>query len=157
MTSHITWEHNFEAFHLAPYTSYHLIFLKHYISLWDRCLKFLIFQFDELAFGLFGHHTFYIKSLSLLPSQMLVCSTGFCSSLSLFILRFTLVELFKEKRKKEKKRVGRYIGTSLCMSQDQQNHWLIIRGKFEDLFTTVTKMSRFLPQRYECIWNKLHS
>ena len=25
--------------------------------------------------------------------------------------------------------MGRYIDTSLCMSQDQQNHWLIIHGK----------------------------
>ena len=33
---------------------------------------------------------------------------------------------------------GRYIGTSLCMSQDQQKHSLIIHDKFEDLFTTVT-------------------
>ena len=29
--------------------------------------------------------------------------------------------------------MGRYIGTSLCMSQDQQNYWLIIYDKFEDL------------------------
>ena len=29
--------------------------------------------------------------------------------------------------------MGRYIGTSLCMSQDQQNHSLIIHDKFEDL------------------------
>ena len=36
------------------------------------------------------------------------------------------------------KRVGRYIGTSLCMSQDQQNHSLVIHDKVEDLFTTVT-------------------
>ena len=37
------------------------------------------------------------------------------------------------------------------MSQDQQNHSLIIHDKFEDLFTTITKISRFLPQRYTCI------
>ena len=36
--------------HLAPYTSYHLIFLNQNISLWDRCLKFSIFQIDEQAF-----------------------------------------------------------------------------------------------------------
>ena len=30
-----------------------------------------------------------------------------------------------------------YIGTSLCMSQDQQNHSLIIHDMFEDLFTIV--------------------
>ena len=46
----------------------------------------------------------------------------------------TLVELLKQKHK----RVGRYIGTSLCKSQGQQNLWLIIHDKFEDLFTTIT-------------------
>ena len=29
--------------------------------------------------------------------------------------------------------MGRDIGTSLRMSQDQQNYWLIIYDKFEDL------------------------
>ena len=40
----------------------------------------------------------------------------------------------------------RYIGTSLCMSQDQQNHSLVIHDKVEDLFTTVTEISKFPPQ-----------
>ena len=47
--------------------------------------------------------------------------------------------------------MGRYIDTSLCKSQDQQNHSLIIHDKFEDLFTTITKISRFLPQWYRCM------
>ena len=42
--------------------------------------------------------------------------------------------------------MGRYIGTSLCMSQDQQNHSLIIHDKFEDLFTQRYKA---LAQRYK--------
>ena len=46
--------------------------------------------------------------------------------------------------------MGRYIDTSLCKSQDQQNHSLIIHDKFEDLFTTITKISRFFPHRYKC-------
>ena len=41
-------------------------------------------------------------------------------------------------KNKKNKRVERYIGTSLCMSQDQQNHSLVIHDKVEDLFTTVT-------------------
>ena len=45
-----------------------------------------------------------------------------------------LMSSFREK----KKRVGRYLGTSLCMSQDQQNRSLVIHDKVEDLFTTVT-------------------
>ena len=59
---------------------------------------------------------------------------GFCSSLSLFILRFTLVELFKQKQK----RVGRDIGTSLRMYQNQHDYQLIIHDKLEDRFTTIT-------------------
>ena len=39
--------------------------------------------------------------------------------------------------------MGRYIGTSLCISQDQQNHSLVIHDKVEDLFTTVTQISKF--------------
>ena len=42
--------------------------------------------------------------------------------------------------------MGRYIGTSLCMSQNQQNHSLIIHDKFEDLFTQRYKA---LAQRYK--------
>ena len=126
----------FEAFHLAPCSTYHLIFWNQHISLWDQCLKFLIFHFDELAFGFLAIIKFYFWSLSLFPSQILVCPIGFCSSLSLFIWRFTFESLFKQKQKN--KWVGRYIGTSLCMSQDQQNHSLVIHDKVEDLFTTVT-------------------
>ena len=40
--------------------------------------------------------------------------------------------------KQKKKWVGRDIGTSLHMSQDQQHYCLIIHDKFEDLFTTIT-------------------
>ena len=42
--------------------------------------------------------------------------------------------------------MGRYIGTSLCMSQDQQNHLLIIHDKFEDLFTQRYKAKQVLRQ-----------
>ena len=84
----------------------------------------------------FGHHTFYFRSLSIFPSQILVYAIGFCSSISLFIWRFTFGALFKQKQ--QNKWVGRYIDTSLYMSQDQQNHSLIIHDKFKDLFTTIT-------------------
>ena len=94
-----------EAFHLAPYTSYHLIFLNQNISLWDRCLKFLIFHLMSKSLA-FGHHTFYFRLFSLFLSQILVCETDFCSSISLyfcssislFIWRFTFGELFKQKQ-----------------------------------------------------------
>ena len=53
--------------------------------------------------------------------------------------------------------IGRYKGISLCISQDQQKYSLIIHDKFEDLFTTVTKMSIVFPQWYKYIGNKLRS
>ena len=146
-----TLEYNiFEAFHLAPCSAYHLIFLNQHISLWDRCLKFLIFQFDGQVFGFLGIIHFIFWSLFIFPSQILVCATGFCSSISLFIWRFTFGELFKQK-KEESGKIYRH------KSQDQQNHSLVIHDKVEDLFTTVTLISKFLSQWYECIGNKLCS
>ena len=88
-----------EAFHLAPYTSYHLIFLNQYISLWDWFLKFFIFQFDELAFGFLGIIHFILRRFPFFLVKILVCATGVCSSLSLFIWRFTFVELLSKNRK----------------------------------------------------------
>ena len=82
----------------------------------------------------FVHYTFSYKSLSLFPSRILVCATAFIAHYLFSFWDLTLVELVKQ----ENKRVGRYIGTSLCKSQDQQNPWLIIHDKFEDLFTTNT-------------------
>ena len=102
-------------------------FWNNLISLWEWCL---IFHLDEIAFGFLKNHILYFWSLFLFPSRILVCATGFYSSISLHIWW----ALFSKKKKK----VGRYIGTSLCMSQDQHNHSLIIHDKFEDLFTTVT-------------------
>ena len=96
-----------------------------------------IFYISTLWFSLwlFEHHTFQFKmSLSLFPSQILVCAIGFCNSYSLFILRFTFGELYS---KNIKIKVGRYIGTSLCKYQDQQDYWPIIHDKLENLFTTI--------------------
>ena len=47
---------------------------------------------------LFGHHTFYFRSLSFFPSQILVCAIRFCSWISLFIWRFTFGDLFKQRQ-----------------------------------------------------------
>ena len=76
-------------------------FWHNYLSLWE-CL--LIFLFDGIAFGLLNNHTlyFFFWLLSLFPSQILVCATGFWSSISLFIWRFTFGELFLAKTKKIK-------------------------------------------------------
>ena len=70
-------------------------------------------------------------SLSLFPSQILVCVMAF--SAHYLFSRFDIGWAFEQK-----KWVGRDIGTSLCMSQDQQNYWLIIYNKFEDLFIIIT-------------------
>ena len=58
-------------------------------------------------------------SLSLFPSQILVCATAF--SAHYLFLRFDIGWAFKQK-----KWVERDIGTSLHISQVQQNYWLII-------------------------------
>ena len=50
-----------------------------------------------LAFWINIH--FNIRSLTLFPSRILECTTGFCSSISLFIWRFTFGELFLVKTK----------------------------------------------------------
>ena len=71
-------------------------FWHNYISLWE-CL--LIFLLDGIAFGLLNNHALYFWLLSLFPSQILVCATSFCNSISLFIWRFTFEELFLAKTK----------------------------------------------------------
>ena len=53
-----------------------------------------------LAFWINIH--FNIRSLTLFPSRILECATGFCSSISLFIWRFTFGELFIAKQKNKK-------------------------------------------------------
>ena len=92
-----------------------------YISIWWTSL------------WLFGHHTFLYKSLSLFPSRILVCAMAFAVH---YLFLFWDLHWLSSLSKKNK-RVERYIGTSLCKSQDQQNYWLIIHDKFEDLFTTI--------------------
>ena len=89
----ITWSFTFD-------TIFFLIhnirsFWNNYISLWEWLLIFLL---DGIAFGLSKNHTLYFWSLSLFPNQILVCATGFCNSISLFIWRFTFGELFLAKK-----------------------------------------------------------
>ena len=90
----ITWSFTFDSIIRSFWSFGH-----NYISLWE-CL--LIFLLDGIAFGLLKNHTLYFWSLSLFPSQVLVCVTSFCSSISLFIWKFTFGELFLAKTKKIK-------------------------------------------------------
>ena len=107
------------------------------ISFWDRCLKFLIFQYWWLAFGFLSTIKFQLKeSLSLFPSQILVCATAFAAH---YLFSFWDLHLLSSLSKNKKnKRVEKYIGTSLCMYQNQHDYWLIIHDKLEDRFTTIT-------------------
>ena len=77
-----------------------LSFWNNYISLWEWLLIFLL---DGIAFGISKNHTLYFWPLSLFPSRILVCATGFCSSISLYIWRFTFGELFLAKKIKSRK------------------------------------------------------
>ena len=89
------WLHFFSVITLDLFWS----FWNNYISLWEWLLIFLL---DGIAFGLLKNHTLYFWSLSLFPSRILVCATNFCSSISLYIWRFTFRELFLEKNTKIK-------------------------------------------------------
>ena len=140
---------NYRSVHIWPPIKLDYIILKLFIWLytfhniwtfWNNASHFEINNWNFWYFNLmskplaFVHYTFSYKSLSLFPSQILVCATAFVAHYLFSFWDLTLVELVKQ----ENKRVGRYIGTSLCKSQDQQNPWLIIHDKFEDLFTTNT-------------------
>ena len=87
----ITWSFTFDSIIRS--------FWHNYISFWEFLLIFLL---DRIASDLLKNFTLYFWSLSLFPSQILVCAIGFCSSISLFIWRFTFGELFLAKTKKIK-------------------------------------------------------
>ena len=80
-------------------------FCNNHISLWEWCL---IFHLDGIAFGFLKNHTLYFRSLSLFPSRILVCATSFCSSISLYIWRFTFEELFLVKIKIKSGKIYRH-------------------------------------------------
>ena len=90
----ITWSFTFDSIIRSFWSFWH-----NYISFWEFLLIFLL---DRIASDLLKNFTLYFWSLSLFPSRILVCATGFCSSISLFIWRFTFRELFLAKTKKIK-------------------------------------------------------
>ena len=104
---------NYRNMHIWPPTKLDYIALKLYIwlhilhniwSFWIITSYCEIDAWNFLTFQLMGKSlafwdTFYFRSPSLFPSQILVCATGFCSSIFLFIWRFTFGELFKQKQK----------------------------------------------------------
>ena len=78
------WLQIFEAFHLA---SLQIITYDHFWTI-HLILRSMLEIFDisllRISLWLFGHHTIQYKSLSLFPSQILVCVTAFAALLSLF-------------------------------------------------------------------------
>ena len=130
------------------YNSQHLIIFYLYISFWDRCLKFLIFQFDEQVFGFWSSYFFHKNRFSFFPSQILICATVFAAHyLFLFWDLHWLSSLSKNI-----KSVGRYIGTSLCMYQNHQDYWPIIHDKLEDQFSTVTHRFQDFSHKDRCAY-----
>ena len=96
----ITWSFTFDSIFI-----YFFIFFSHsirsfwsfwnnYISLWEWLL---IFHLDGIAFGFLKNHILYFWLLSIFPSRILVCSTSFCSSITLYIWR----ALFSKNKNKE--------------------------------------------------------
>ena len=135
MTSHkkiITYD---EAFHLA---SLQFITFDHFESI-HLILRLIPEIFDIsiwwTSLWLFGHHTFSYKSLSIFPSRILICATVFAAH---YLFPFWNLHLLSSLSNKNK-RVGRDIGTSLHMYQNQHDYWLIIYNKPEDRFTTITQ------------------
>ena len=124
------WSFLFDSIHIITFDlfeSIHLILRLileiFYISIWWTSL------------WLFEYHTFSYKSLSLFPSQILVCATAFAAH---YLFSFWDLHLLSSLRNKNK-RVGRDISTSLRMYQNQHDYWIIIHNKLEDRFTTITQ------------------
>ena len=102
----ITWSFTFDSIFFSHNIRSFWSFWNNYISLWEWLLIFLL---DGIAFGLLKNHTLYFCwSLSLFPSRILVCATGFCSSISLYIWRFTFEELFLVKIKIKSGKIYRH-------------------------------------------------
>ena len=128
------WLHIFEAFHLA---SLQFITFNHFLSLHlflRSMLEIFYISFLWVSLWLFGHHTFQYKSLSLFPSQKLVCARAFAAHYLSLLWDLHLLSSIS----KNIKSVGGCIGTSLCMYQNHQDYWPIIYNKLEDRFTTIT-------------------
>ena len=96
---YITWSFSFGSIFNHNIWSFWSFWNKH-ISLWEWCLRF---HLDGIAFSFLKNHTLYFWPLSFFSSQILVCVTGYYSSISLYIWRFTFVELFLTKNNNNNK------------------------------------------------------
>ena len=68
------------------------------------------------------------------PSRILVCVTGFCSSISLYILRFTFGELILAKKKKKSGKIYRHKSMHVSRStKPLTNHsWQVWRSIYNN-------------------------
>ena len=119
-----------------------------YIVCVYACVGYFIFGGLNIhrCFTYYLNFQFQYKSLSLFPSQILVCVTVFATHY--LFLRFDICWAIKQKHKG----VGRYIGTSLCMYQNHQDYWLIIHDKLEDWFTTITHRCQGFSHKDRCVY-----
>ena len=94
----ITWSFTFNSIFFFLVISLDLFYLFETITSYcENDFWYFSFMEQPLAFWRIIHFIFW--SLSLFPSPILVCATGFCSSISLFIWRFTFGELLLAKTK----------------------------------------------------------
>ena len=101
---YITWSFSFGSIFNHNIWSFWSFWNKH-ISLWEWCLRF---HLDGIAFSFLKNYTLYFWVLSLFPSWILVCATGYCSLISLYIWRFTFGELFLAKTKIKSGKIYRH-------------------------------------------------
>ena len=129
------WLQIFEALHLAS-----LQFITFY-HFWTNTSHFEINACNFLYFNIvnkpwaFWMPYISIQVASLFPNQILVCAAAFAAR---YLFSFWDLHLLSSLSKNIKNRVGRYIGTSLCIHQNQRDYWPIVLDKLEDQFTTVT-------------------
>ena len=117
MTSHKKMITNLRSFSFGFCTNYNIwSFFEQYISFLRSMLEIFDISTLGVSLWLFEHHIFQFKmSLSLFPSQILVCATAFTTHNLFFILRFTFVECFKQKHKN--KGGKRYMHKSMQVSR----------------------------------------
>ena len=101
----ITWSLTFGSIFFSHNIRSFWSFWNNYISLWEWLL---IIHLDGIAFGFLKKHTLYFWSLSPFSSRIFVCVTSFCSSISLYIWRFTFGELFLVKTKIMSRKIYRH-------------------------------------------------
>ena len=135
----ITWSFTFDSIIRS--------FWHNYISLWEFLLIFLL---DGIAFGLLKNFTLYFWSLSIFPSQIVVCATSFCSSISLYIWR----ALFSKNKKIKSGKIYRHKSMHVSRSiKPFTNHsWQVWRSIYNSHIDFKISSTAIRVQR-----NKLRS